>query len=113
MPARSTKPLSSTSFYVLLALVDAERYGLEIIDEIETVTDGEVRLGPGSLYNAIKRVLSEGLIEESDAGAGADPRRRYYRLTGAGLRQVTLEAQSFERLVGAAHAKKLLERSGS
>lgn len=108
MAARSTKSLSSTSFYVLLALADGDRYGLEIIDEIAESTDGQVRLGPGSLYNAIKRMLTEGLIEEVDGGRDADPRRRYYRLTESGRDEVMREARSFDRLVRTARSKNLL-----
>ncbi len=108
--ARATKPVSSTSFYVLLALADAERYGLEIIDEIRERTEGGVRLGPGSLYNAIKRLMQEGLIEEIEA-TNSDPRRRYYRITTDGRERVAKEAAEFELLVRTARAKNLLPES--
>ncbi len=108
MARSTTKPLTGTVFYVLLALMDRERYGLAIAEEIERRTNGEVRLGPGTLYNAVKRMLSEGLIAETQAPrheTADDPRRRYYRITPAGKKTFTAEAQRLERLVRAAKAK--------
>ena len=111
MSGRSTKPISSTSFYVLLALADAERYGLEIIDEVAARTDGEILLGPGSLYNAIKRLLTDGAIAETKGTADADPRRRYYRITRRGRERLISEVRSCERVTRAARAKNLLGTS--
>ena len=108
MPPRATKPLSSTTFLVLLALADRSRYGLDIIDEVDRRTEGRVRLGPGSLYNAIKRMLVAGLIAEDTEGGSSDPRRRYYRITEEGLELVAREAAGLERLVLAARDKNLL-----
>ncbi len=61
----TTKPLTGTVFYVLLALADGQRYGLGIVQEIDRRTAGDVQLGPGTLYNAIKKMLATGLIEET------------------------------------------------
>src|ERR671938_1589567 len=107
-------PLSPAVFHVLLALADAERHGYGIIKEVESRTEGRVRLGPGTLYGSIKRMLEEGLIEES--GERPDPelddeRRRYYRLTKFGRRVAVAEAERLSRLVASARAKRLLSRA--
>lgn len=105
------KPLTSSVFYILLALADKERHGLGIAEEVERRTDGEVEMGPGTLYNALRKMLAEGLIEESDKRpdpAEDDPRRRYYRITEPGRQAVSSEAARLERVLVAAREKDLL-----
>lgn len=107
-------PLTPAVFHILLALADGERHGYGVIKEVDARTDGRVRLGPGTLYGSIKRMLAEGLIEES--GERPDPelddeRRRYYRLTKFGRRVAVAEAERLSRLVASARAKRLLSRA--
>jgi DNA-binding PadR family transcriptional regulator len=107
-------PLSPAVFHILLALADAERHGYGIIKEVEARTEGRVRLGPGTLYGSIKRMLDEGLIEESAERPDAeldDERRRYYRLTTFGRRAASAEAERLSGLVAVARAKQLLSRA--
>lgn len=107
----TTKPIAGTAFYILLALADQPRYGLGIVEEVARRTRGQIRLGPGTLYNAIKKMVTEGLIEETDGGAGvdaADPRRRYYHITRTGRASLRAEAGRLEQLVAAARAKRIL-----
>jgi DNA-binding PadR family transcriptional regulator len=107
-------PLSPAVFHVLLALADAERHGYGIIKEVEARTEGRVRLGPGTLYGSIKRMLEQGLVAESDERPDAeldDERRRYYRLTDFGRRVATAEAERLSGLVKVARAKQLLSRA--
>jgi DNA-binding PadR family transcriptional regulator len=107
-------PLSQSVFYILLALADAERHGYGIIKEVESRTEGGVRMGAGTLYGSIKRMLEEELIEESDERPDAeldDERRRYYRLTTFGRRVAAAEAERLSRLVSVARAKQLLTRA--
>jgi DNA-binding PadR family transcriptional regulator len=104
-------PLTPAVFHILLALSDGERHGYGIMREIETRTHGKFRIGPGTLYGSIKRMLDDRLIEES--GERPDPtlddqRRRYYRLTPFGQRVAEAEAQRLADLVGVARAKRLL-----
>jgi len=109
-------PLTPAVFHILLALADGEQHGYGIMREVETLTGGALRLGPGTLYGTIKRLLAAGLIEESEERpdpALDDERRRYYRLTGAGRRAAEAEARRLETLVGAARARRLLGRHGS
>jgi len=106
-----TVALTPAVFQILLALADGERHGYGIMREVALRTDGATRLGAGTLYRSIKRLLGEGLIAESDARpdpALDDERRRYYRLTVSGRRAVSMEAQRLAQLVGMARAKRVL-----
>ena len=107
----SQLPLAPATFQILLALVDSERHGYAIMKEVTTRSEGAVRLGPGTLYGALKRLLEAGLVEEG--GERADPelgddRRRYYRLTKLGLRVARMEALRLDAVVRAARRKKLI-----
>lgn len=104
-------PLPPATFHILLALVERERHGYAIMKEVVERSEGAVRLGPGTLYGALKRLLEAGLVEEK--GERADPnmgdeRRRYYRLTGLGLSVARAEARRLEAVVRAARRKKLI-----
>jgi DNA-binding PadR family transcriptional regulator len=106
-------PLSPPVFHILLALSGGERHGYGILLDIEAQTDGAVRLGTGTLYTAIRRLLDCGLIEESDQRPDVeldDERRRYYRLTSSGRRVALAEARRLESLVGLARERRLLPR---
>ena len=101
-------PLSPVALNVLLALADAERHGYGIMLEVRERTGGRVRLGPGTLYGAIKRLKEGGVIDES--GERPDPeaddeRRRYYRLTGFGGEVLAAEVERLDGLVRAARRK--------
>ena len=107
-------PLTPAVLHILLALADEERHGYGIMKEVEGRTGGEVRLGPGTLYGAIKRMLADGLIEA--LGERPDPRlddqrRRYYRITDFGRRVAGAEAERLQDLVSTARARKLLPTS--
>ena len=98
-------------FHILLALADKDRHGYEIMREVDERTEGNVRLGPGTLYGSIKRMLADGLIEELDERPDPqldDERRRYYRLTKFGFRVTVAEAERLEKLVKSARSKKVL-----
>jgi DNA-binding PadR family transcriptional regulator len=99
-------PLSPSVFHILLALADEERHGYGIMQDVARQTGNALRLGPGTLYGCLKRMLAAGLLEESDERpdpALDDERRRYYRMTALGKRVVHAEA---ERLIGAATVAK-------
>ena len=109
---RGQLPLTPAVLNILLALADEERHGYGIMREVETRTGGETRLGPGTLYGSIKRMLADGLIEESDERPDPemdDQRRRYYRITEFGRRVAGAEVERLQSLVEAALAKKLLK----
>ncbi|WP_047865993.1 PadR family transcriptional regulator [Rubrobacter aplysinae] len=108
--------LSPAVFDILLALSDGEeRHGYGIAREVESRTGGGVKLGPGTLYGAIKRMISQGLIVEAEEqedgrseGSGHEERRRYYRITGTGRQAASMEAQRLESLVSTARSRGLL-----
>jgi len=107
------EPLTPAVFHILLSLVDGEKHGYGIMLEVERTTSGMVRLGPGTLYGTIQRLLKARMIEE--AGEGTDTRlnserRRYYRLTTQGLEAAKAEAERLEAVVQAARAKDLLHQ---
>ena len=111
----SLLPLTPAVFHILLALVDAERHGYAIMQEVTYRTEGKIRMGPGTLYGTIKRMLADGLIVES--GERPDPkmddeRRRYYRLTDFGLRVARAETQRLAQLLRVAQSKHLLPDAG-
>jgi DNA-binding PadR family transcriptional regulator len=111
-PARLL-PLPSAELHILFALLDAERHGYAIKQEVAERTAGEVQLGPGTLYGAIKRMLANGTIEESGRrppAAEDDERRRYYRITPFGRAVAAAEARRLEQLVALARRKRLLGR---
>jgi DNA-binding PadR family transcriptional regulator len=99
-------PLTPAVFHVLLALADGDAHGYAIMKEVEARTGGEVRLGTGTLYGIVKRLLADGLVRES-AAASTD-RRRVYRLTPFGRRVALAEAERLRDMVLAAQAKRLL-----
>jgi DNA-binding PadR family transcriptional regulator len=104
-------PLTPATFHILLALAEGERHGYSIMQEVSALTDGRVRLGPGTLYRSIKALLTEGLIEESSERpdpALDDERRRYYRLTEQGWRVAQSEAKRLAALVRVARSRQLL-----
>jgi DNA-binding PadR family transcriptional regulator len=106
-------PLTPAAFHVLLALADGERHGYAIMQEVAEHTDGQVKMGPGTLYGTIKRLLEARLIEESDERPDVemdDERRRYYRLSGVGQRVVRAEAQRYADMVAVARGKKLISK---
>src|SRR5690242_10577555 len=105
-------PLTPAVFHILLALADAERHGYAIMEHVAQSTDGQIKMGPGTLYGTIKRLLASGLIEESDERpdpAMDDERRRYYRLTQLGRRVMEAETRRYARLVELARAGGLLD----
>ena len=109
-------PLSPAAFHILLALADGEKHGYAIMQEVAALTGGQLKLGPGTLYGAIKRLLADDWIAEADERPAPeldDERRRYYRLTDIGQRIVRTEAARLARLVDAARAKKLVQKPRS
>ena len=110
----SLVPLTPAVYHILLALAEGARHGYAIMKEVETRSAGRVLLSTGTLYAAIRRLLEDGLIEESDTRPVAeedDRRRRYYVLTRLGREVAAAETRRMADLVGAAYAKKLVSGS--
>ena len=103
--------LTPAVFHILLALSDGNSHGYGIMQDVESFTSGELRLGPGTLYRSIQRMLVDGLIEElaiSLHDETDEDRRRYYRLTPKGLSVAKREAERLADLVDAAQHRDLL-----
>ena len=106
-------PLPPATFHILLAVTDGERHGYAIIQEVESRTGGELRLGAGTLYRSIARMVEQGLISEVTrrAARGEDQRRRYYRITAFGTAVARAEMRRLTRLVRIARASGLTPES--
>jgi DNA-binding PadR family transcriptional regulator len=103
--AQEFLPLTPAVFHILVALGDGEAHGYAIMQSVTARSMGSVRLGAGTLYGAISRLLNDGLIEESDERPDPerdDARRRYYRLTDLGGRVLAAETKRMADLVRAA-----------
>jgi DNA-binding PadR family transcriptional regulator len=108
-------PLTPTVFHILLALADGQKHGYAIMQEVEARTAGAMRMGPGTLYGSIQRMLKDGLIveaQERTAPVHGEERRRYYRLTEFGQRVLQAEARRLEQLVHLAKSKQILPGFG-
>jgi DNA-binding PadR family transcriptional regulator len=104
-------PLTPAVFHILLALADGEKHGYGIMKEVAQRTEGGMRMGPGTLYGSLGRMLESGLVEVSDERPDPemdDERRRYYRLTSFGLRVAEAESRRLDQLLRVARAKHVL-----
>jgi DNA-binding PadR family transcriptional regulator len=111
MPKRTLDPLPSAAFQILLALAGDELHGYAIMRQVAEQTGNRIRLGPGTLYSSIRVLLENGLIEESSAredADSADERRRYYRISSAGLGLARTEAKRLADVLRVARSKKIL-----
>ena len=106
----SLLPLPPATFHILLALVDQERHGYAIIQDVEERTGGELRLSAGTLYRSVARMVEQGLIAEVTRRPAAhldDERRRYYRITPFGTATARAEMARLAELLRLARARGL------
>jgi DNA-binding PadR family transcriptional regulator len=106
-------PLPPVTFHILLALSGGDRHGYAIMAEVAERTGGQVRLGAGTLYRSIDRMLEQGLVEEVNERPAPeldDERRRYYRITPFGTRVARAEMQRLTDLVKLARQSGLAPR---
>jgi DNA-binding PadR family transcriptional regulator len=93
-------PLSPAALHILLALAAGDRHGYGIMQDVVQQTEGRYKLGPGTLYDNLDKLMSNGLVGEArHSGAKDDPRRRYYRLTSSGRNLLAAEVQRLETVV--------------
>lgn len=103
--------LTPAMFHILLTLVDGERHGYAIMQEVATRTSGATRIGPGTLYRSISHLLAAGWIAEANERGDPtinDERRRYYHLTDAGRQVAVAEAERLAEIVALARRKRLI-----
>lgn len=107
--ARQEKPLPAASLHVVLALLGGEKHGYALMQEVDELSDGSVKMGPGTLYGTLNRLVSDGLIEETTTtrtrGQEDDERRRYYQLTAQGERVASAELARLQSLVKRVQAR--------
>jgi DNA-binding PadR family transcriptional regulator len=107
----SQLPLTPVVLHMLLALAGERqgKHGYALAKEVEDVSGGQIRMGPGTLYGSIQRMIDAGLIEESSRrAADDDDRRRYYRMTPFGRRVLELELARLNAVLAIAREKNLL-----
>jgi DNA-binding PadR family transcriptional regulator len=103
-------PLTPAVLHILLALSTQERHGYGIMKQVEADSQGRVKMGPGTLYGSIGRMIQAGLIRESDKKTDPDmddERRVYYRLTGLGQKALAAELDRYREVVAVAKRKTL------
>lgn len=106
---QSFLPLKSHWFHIMLSLAGGEQHGYGIMQEVLNHTTGKVHLWPATLYGSIKRLIEQGLIEESDLRPAPeldDARRRYYRLTPLGRGVLEAECDRLQELVRTIRSKQ-------
>jgi DNA-binding PadR family transcriptional regulator len=107
---RRDAPLTPAVLHVLLALSTEERHGYGIMKQVERESRGKVRMGPGTLYGSLGRMMAAGLIRESNKRvdpAMDDERRIYYTLTGLGRKALEAELDRYREVVAVAKEKHL------
>jgi DNA-binding PadR family transcriptional regulator len=103
-------PLTPAVLHILLALSTEERHGYGIMKQVESDSRGRVKMGPGTLYGSIGRMIEAGLIQESDKRIDPemdDERRVYYEITGRGREALAGELERYRELVAVAQRKQL------
>lgn len=103
-------PLTPAVLHILLALATAARHGYGIMKQVELESQGKVRMGPGTLYGSLGRMMAAGLIRESDKKVDPtmdDERRIYYTLTGLGRKALEAELDRYREVVAVATEKRL------
>jgi len=105
-------PLTPAVMHVLLSLAGGERHGYAILKDVLHQTNHQVRLGPGTLYGTLQRLMESGLVEETDGpGSEADERRRFYRLSRAGRDALKAEVERLDALVRHARGRGIGPRT--
>lgn len=101
------RPLTPAEFQVLLALAAGDRHGYALMQDVKSQTDGQLKLGPGTLYTLLDRLLAAGLVQESPRRPeqNEDQRRRYYRLNHLGRTVLEAETKRLETLIRAARRR--------
>lgn len=93
----AVKPLPAASMHLVLALLDGEMHGYALMRRVEELSDGAVRMGPGTLYGTLSRLAGDHLIVETRHDL--EERRRYYELTEDGRAVALTELARLRALV--------------
>ena len=107
-------PLTPAVFFILFALADGAKHGYAIMQTVFRISEDQFRMGPGTLYTTIQRLLDLDLIEETEStGSRSDHenRRRYYKLTRTGKTILAADISRMESVVRLAYEKRLVPRT--
>lgn len=107
-------PLTPAVFFILFSLADGEKHGYAIMQSVSRTSADQFRMGPGTLYTTIQRLLDLDLIEETESSSGQsehESRRRYYKLTRTGKTVLTADISRMESVVRLARDKKLVPKT--
>lgn len=107
-------PLTPAVLYILLALSTEERHGYGIMKQVEVDSQGKMKMGPGTLYGSIGRMIEAGLISESEKKVDPkidDQRRIYYKITGQGQKALAAELDRYRDVMSLAKQKRLAATS--
>ncbi len=107
-------PLTPAVFFILFALADGDKHGYAIMQSVSRISDNQFRMGPGTLYSTIQRLLDLDLIEETEGVGGKsdhEDRRRYYKLTRTGKALLAADISRMEFVVRLARDKKLVPKT--
>jgi len=107
---QANTPLTPAVLHILLALSNQERHGYGIMKQVESDSQGKVKMGPGTLYGSLGRMIDAGLIRESDKKVDPkmdDERRVYYKITAMGQKSLAAELQRYREVVAVAKQMRL------
>jgi DNA-binding PadR family transcriptional regulator len=105
-------PLSPANLYILLSLAAEDRHGYGIMQEVARQSEGQYKLGPGTLYDNLQKLMNQGIVESAPRrSADDDPRRRYYRLTSFGRRVLAADVARLEELIRVAKSSLRTRRA--
>ena len=107
-------PLTPAVLHILLALSSGERHGYGIMKQVESESLGKVKMGPGTLYGSLGRMMEAGLIRESDRKVDSeldDERRVYYKITALGQATLAAELERYREVVAVAKKKQFAPNS--
>jgi DNA-binding PadR family transcriptional regulator len=111
---KANAPLTPAVLHILLALSTQERHGYGIMKQVEVDSQGKVKMGPGTLYGSISRMIEAGLVRESDKKVDPkmdDERRVYYKITAAGQKALAAELARYREVVSVAKGLRLLPQA--
>ena len=105
-------PLAPAALHILLCLAAEPRHGYGIMQEVARQSEGQYKLGPGTLYDNLQKLMDQGLVEEARRPPADDPRRRYYALTGFGRRVLEADVARLRRVVREATLRLRVPKPG-
>lgn len=98
-PAAKFLPLNPATLHILLALAAEDLHGYAIMQQVSRQSEGRYKLGPGTLYDNLQRLVEQGIVQEASRKSGQDSRRRYYRLSPLGRGVLTAEISRLEGVI--------------